>query len=241
MIKPQSSPPGLLLLFARLLCVACLLAVAGGISLRSQEADLVPLKPKLPAPAFVGTPKDQPPGANVGDTSEKPAGPLMIPRDVKNVAPATKITSSDTNAKPAQLAKITDGIKEADDSNVVFLHKGVQYVQFDLGAVHEIFAIILWHAHDTPKVYHAVVAQVADDADFTANVRTLFNNDQANAAGRGAGADREYFETFEGKTIDAKGAKARYVRVYSKGSTDSSLNEYTEVEIYARPVAGIPQ
>jgi hypothetical protein len=46
----------------------------------------------------------------------------------------------------------------------------------------------------------------------------------------------EYSETFEGKTIDARGVKARHVRLYSKGNTDSSLNEYTEVEIYGRPL-----
>ena len=49
------------------------------------------------------------------------------------------------------------------------------------------------------------------------------------------GTDREYFETNEGKLIDAKGAKARYVRFYSKGSTDSALNYYTEIEIFATP------
>ena len=39
------------------------------------------------------------------------------------------------------------------------------------------------------------------------------------AAGLGIGKDREYFETNEGKLVDAKGIKARYVRLYSKGST----------------------
>jgi hypothetical protein len=80
-----------------------------------------------------------------------------------------------------------------------------------------------------------VIVQVADDAGFTENVRTLFNNDIENSSGRGVGTDKQYFETFEGRTVDAKGAKARSVRLYSKGSTDSALNEYTEVEIYARP------
>ena len=51
----------------------------------------------------------------------------------------------------------------------------------------------------------------------------------------GAGADREYFETHEGKLINAKGVKARYMRFYSKGSTESALNEYTELEVYGWP------
>ena len=49
------------------------------------------------------------------------------------------------------------------------------------------------------------------------------------------GTDREYFETHEGRLINAKGVKARYLRFYSKGSTESALNEYTEIEVYGRP------
>jgi hypothetical protein len=211
-------------------------AVAASLMISSVDADeLVPLKPKLPAPAFVGTPKDIPAGADIEAPSDHPRPPLMIPADAKNVAPTSKMTCSDSNATPAALAKIVDGDKDPFDTSIVLLRKGVQYLQFDLGSPQQISAIVIWHAHDTPKVYRAVVVQVADNPEFTENVRTLFNNDKANDAGRGAGTDKQYFETFEGKTIDAKGAKARCVRLYSRGSTDSALNEYTEVEIYARP------
>jgi len=67
------------------------------------------------------------------------------------------------------------------------------------------------------------------------SVRTLFNNDSDNSSGRGVGTSREYFETYEGKLINAKGVKARYIRFYSKGSTESALNEYTEIGVYGRP------
>jgi hypothetical protein len=50
----------------------------------------------------------------------------------------------------------------------------------------------------------------------------------------GVGADRQYFESNQGKIIDAKGARARFVRLFSNGNSDSRMNEYTEVEIYAR-------
>jgi hypothetical protein len=208
----------------------CALALSS-LNLMAAE-ELVPLKPDLPQAAFVGTPKDTPSGAKID--SGKLDKPLMIPKDAVNIAPKATLTTSDTHATAHNLVKIVDGDKEARDSSVVLLRKGPQYVQFDFGGPKELFAIIIWHAHDTPKVYHDVVVQVADDADFTKNVRTLFNNDKENTVGRGAGTDREYFETFEGKTIDAKGEKAQFVRLYSKGSTDSSLNEYTEVEIYGR-------
>jgi hypothetical protein len=197
---------------------------------------LVPLVLKFPEASAVGTPKDLPAEADIEPPSKTPPPPLMVPADVKNVAPGSKITCSDSNAGPTDLAKLTDGIKEAIDENVVLLRKGVQWVQFDLGGEREIFALAIWHAYDTPKAYRGVIAQVADDAGFTAHVRTLFNNDTDNGTKLGAGTDRRYFETNLGKIIDAKGVKARYVRLYSHGSTDSPLNEYTEVEIYGRAV-----
>ena len=203
--------------------------------IHSTGQDMVPLKIKLPAPAFVGTPSETP----VGTTVEKPSGVprplLMVPPGVINLAAKKKVTTSDTNQVPENLVKIVDGDKESSEEGVVLLRKGTQWIQIDLGAPSEIYAILIWHAHDTPKVYHGVIAQVADDAEFTQNVRTLFNNDQKNVDGLGEGTNREYFETNEGKLIEGKGVVAQFVRLYSKGSTESRLNEYTEVEVYGRP------
>ena len=196
---------------------------------------LVPLNLKLPSPAFVGTPQNIPAGADVEPMSTKPRPPLMVPEGLKNLAPGSTITCSDTNVRPAALAKITDGDKQAIDSSVVNVRKGTQFVQFDLGTPCELFAIVIWHAYDVPKFYRDVIVQAADDPAFSQNLRTLFNNDKDNSSGRGAGTDREYFETNEGKLINAGGVKTRYVRLYSRGSSESALNEYTEVEIYGRP------
>jgi hypothetical protein len=206
-----------------------------GLACLCQAEDLVPLKIKLPAPAFLGTPSDVPVGSTVEKPSGIPRAPLLVPPGVVNVALKKPVTTSDTNQVAENLAKITDGDAEASEEGTVLLRKGVQWVQIDLGAPYEIYAILVWHAHETPKVYHGVVAQVADDAQFTQNVRTLFNNDQKNLDGLGEGTNREYFETNEGKLIEGKGAVARYVRLYSKGSTESRLNEYTEVEVFGRP------
>jgi hypothetical protein len=191
----------------------------------------------LPAAAFKGTPKDLQIGPNVEPLSDKPRPPMMVPAGLKNVALGAKLTCSDKNASADMLAKITDGNKDASDDSIIFLRKGTQWVQLDLGKVYETFAMVIWHAHNTAKVYHDVIVQTADDPDFIQNVRTLFNNDQDNKSGLGVGTDREYFETNEGKLIDTKGAKARYFRFYSKGSTESAMNEYTEIEIYGRAPA----
>jgi hypothetical protein len=159
----------------------------------------------------------------------------MVPRGLKNLALGSKLTCSATNVTAETLAKLTDDDKDAYDQSIIFLRRGTQYVQMDLGSPQELFAIVIWHAHNVIKVYHDVIVQVADDPDFKQSVRTLFNNDQDNTSGLGIGTDREYFETREGRLIDAKGIKARYIRFYSRGSTNGALNEYTEIEVYGRP------
>src|ERR1700678_616930 len=201
---------------------------------KADAPDWKPLVLKLPAAKDAGTPKTIPAGSTV-DISPKPQPPLLIPRDAINIAPGKKITSSDKNVTAGDLAKLTDGDKEAEESGILLLHKGLQWVQFDLDGQHEIYAIVVWHVFDTSKIYRSVIVQVADDADFTENVRTLFNNDRENSTGLGVGADRQYFESNQGKMLDAKGVRARFVRLYSNGNSDSRMNEYTEVEIYARP------
>jgi hypothetical protein len=108
-------------------------------------------------------------------------------------------------------------------------------VQIDLKEANEIYAIVVWHYHQQARVYHDVVVRVADDADFISNVQTVFNNDNDNSAKLGVGQDRPYLETYEGKLIDAKGVKGRYVRLYSNGNTANEQNHYIEVEVYGKP------
>jgi hypothetical protein len=218
---------------ARLICLAAAMVMT--LTNCGRAEDLVPLKIKLPAPAFIGTPSDGPADPNVEALSTKPRPPIMVPPGVSNVALGKKVITSDTNALPENLMKITDGNKESSEEAVVTLRRGPQWVQIDLGSPYALYAVTIWHTHDAPKVYHGVVLQVADNAAFTENVRTLFNDDRKNLNNLGVGTDREYFESNEGKLIETHGAKAQFVRLYSSGSTQSRLNEYTEVEVYGRP------
>ena len=80
------------------------------------------------------------------------------------------------------------------------------------------------------------VVRVADDPDFITGVQTLFNNDVDNSSGLGVGKDLSYIETAEGKLVDGKGVEARYVRLYSNGSSANALNHYVEVEVFGKPV-----
>jgi hypothetical protein len=195
---------------------------------------LVPLILDLPTPAFKSIQRDLKLGPNVERLSDKPRPPMMVPPRLKNLATASSVTCSDKNVPADNLLRLTDGDKEASDQSIIFLRKDRQWVQMDFGSPQEIFALVIWHAHNMAKVYHDVIVQVSDDPDFVKQVRTIFNNDSDNSSGLGVGRDREYVETYEGKLINTKGVKARYIRFYSNGSTESALNEYTEIEAYGR-------
>ncbi|MHB1306248.1 MAG: discoidin domain-containing protein [Limisphaerales bacterium] len=197
--------------------------------------DLAPLPIKLPIPAFMGTPTDIPLGDLIEKPSDKPRPPFLAPKGAVNLAAGKKVTSSDKSPITGSLELVTDGDKESNDNSFVELHRRTQWIQVDLEKKHKIYAIILWHAHNTWQVYHDVVVQVADDPDFTQDVKTIYNNDVDNSSGLGVGTDKEYFEDYQGRLMDAKGVVGRYIRCYSKGSSYSALNRYTEVEVYGLP------
>lgn len=196
---------------------------------------LVPIDMKLPKPMFVGTPTNIA-VPNLEKPLGKPRPPFLAPAGTKNVALGKPVTSSDELPTIGELTMITDGDKDAAEGSYVELGPKLQYVTIDLKAQHTIYAVAVWHFHKQAVVYHDVIVQVADDADFVTNVRTIFNNDIDNTAGRGVGKDMSYIETAEGKLIDAKGVQGRYVRLYSRGNTANELNHYIEVEVYGKPV-----
>jgi hypothetical protein len=134
-----------------------------------------------------------------------------------------------------ELSFVTDGKKSGEDGYYVELGPGLQWVQIDLDKTDTLAAIVIWHYHSQARVYRDVVVQVSDDKDFINGVTTLFNNDHDNTSGLGVGKDKEYIETYEGKLVDAKGVKARYVRLYSSGNTSNDMNHYVEVEVYGIP------
>jgi hypothetical protein len=197
--------------------------------------DLAPLPVKIPAPTQKGTPEDLPSGPNVEPMPEKDPAPFMAPKGVVNVALKKPVTASDKNPITGTLDQITDGNKEAFDDQVVEMRKGIQWVQVDLQDAFKIYAVCLWTDHRYIQTYNRVIIQIADDAEFTKNVRTLYNSDFENKAGLGVGTDRMYFETKWGRTINGKGEVARYVRWYTNGSHLSALNNRTEMEVYALP------
>lgn len=233
MNKKSFRLPSIVAIGATLTLQILVCAPAG--SAAEAAGDLSPLPLELPPAGYLGTPKNIPPDTTAEKPTGKPRPPFLAPKGVKNVALGKPVTSSDPNPITGELKQITDGKKDAYDENVVLLRKRTQWVQVDLQDAYAMHAILIWHEHKMPVVYRDVIVQVSDDPEFKTGVQNLFNNDQDNSSERGVGADREYFEGYEGKLIDAKGVKARYVRCYTKGSTDNALNAYTEIEVYALP------
>jgi hypothetical protein len=214
---------------------AAALVFAGPQTSQSSSEKLVPLEIELPKPMFIGTPQ------NIGVAKlEKPLGkprpPFMAPVGTENVALGKPVASTDEEPIIGEIVMITDGDKEGMDGSFVELGPFEQHVTIDLGAKHEIYAIVMWHYHKQARVYFDVVVQAADDPDFITNVKVLFNNDHDNSSGLGVGDELHYVETAEGKLIDAKGIQARYVRLYSNGNSSNDLNHWIETEVYGRPV-----
>ena len=218
-------------MFFLLLGLALILTGPG----RAQDsAKRVPLPFEYPKAMFIGTP---PPAANIPKLekgSAKARPPFYAPVGTINIGLGKSVTCSDEFPVIGEIEMVTDGDKEASDGSHVELGPFLQHFTIDLGAEYNIYALLIWHYHKQPTVYFDVIVQLADDPDFTTNVRTLFNNDLDNSAGLGVGQDWHYTETAEGKLIDAKGHMARYVRCYSNGNTSNDLNHMIEIEVWGK-------
>jgi hypothetical protein len=217
--------------------VTAVLAVPAPVSAQAPAAGgqkLVPLPIVLPQPVFEGTPRNLK-VTNLEPARYKARAAFLAPEGVKNVARRKWVSSSDANPTIGEPSMLTDGDRTGEEGSYVELGPGTQHVTVDLGAPHEIYAVLFWHFHNSPRVYFDVIVQIADDAGFTRNVRTLMNNDHDNTSGLGRGTEQNYIETSEGRLVDGKGAIARYVRLYSNGSSANDLNHYVEVEVYGRP------
>jgi len=192
------------------------------------------LKLKLPKPMFIGTPTNLR-SPNLEKVTGKSREPFYVPKGTVLLSAKKKVTSSDAQPVIGELDMITDGEKAGGDGYFVELGPSPQWVQIDLGASRPLHAVLVWHYHSQARVYRDVIVLVSDDPAFKAGVTTVFNNDHDNSSKLGLGKDKEYIEVAEGKLFDPKGAKGRYVRLYSNGNTTNDLTHYVEVEVYGSP------
>jgi hypothetical protein len=192
------------------------------------------LKVKLPKPMFIGTPTNLR-SPNLEVVTGKPRPPFYVPKGTILASAKKTVTSSDMQPVIGELDMITDGEKSGGDGYFVELGPGPQWVQIDLGSSHPLSAILAWHYHSQARIYRDVIVQVSDDPAFKTGVTTVYNNDHDNSSKVAPGKDKEYIEVAEGRLFDPKGAKGRYVRLYSNGNTTNDLTHYVEVEVYGLP------
>lgn len=215
---------------------ACCLAAPAEVqetTVAEAEASFVPIPLTLPRPMFVGTPENIENVTNL----EKPLGrarpPFLAPEGVTNIALNRPVTSSEPLPIMGELPMIVDGDKEGTDAAVIELGPFQQWVVIDLEEQRDVFAVVVWHFHSTPRVYFDVAVQISNDEEFI-DVVTVFNNDHDNSLGLGVGTDPHYVETAEGKLIDCKGVRGRYVRLWSNGNNQNDYSHYIEVEVYGK-------
>ena len=197
--------------------------------------DLVEIALEFPKPMFIGTPVPaELPNLEKADPS-KVVKTIMVPKGTTNLAKGKTVTSSDSAPIIGDLSLVTDGDADGADGSFVELMPGKQWVQIDLGAEANIYKIAMWHYHKQAQAYIDVQVQVSDDPQFKAGVTTLWNSDHDDSSAMGKGSDPAYVETNHGRVIDAKGIKARYVRLWSNGNTSNDMNHYCEVQVYGTP------
>ena len=214
--------------------VALILAAAAPFVRSQQDPAKEELKLILPKPMFIGTPTNIK-SANLEVITGRSRGAFFVPKGTKLLSLKRPVASSDRQPVIGELSFVTDGDKEGGDGYFVELGPGPQWVQIDLGASYALHAVLVWHYHSQARVYRDVIVQASDNKDFLKGVATLFNNDHDNSSGLGIGRDREYIEVAEGRLIDPKEARGRYLRLYSNGNTSNDLNHYVEVEVYGTP------
>lgn len=210
-------------------------ASAAPAAAAAPAGDLVEIKLEFPKPMFIGTPVPaELPNLEKADPS-KVVKSIMVPKGTTNLAKGKKVTSSDAAPIIGDLNLVTDGDADGADGSFVELMPGKQWVQIDLGEEANIYKIAMWHYHKQAQAYIDVVVQVSDDPEFKNGVTTLWNSDHDDTSAMGKGSDPAYVETNHGRVVDAKGTKARYVRLWSNGNTSNDMNHYCEVEVFGTP------
>ncbi|MDQ0087845.1 hypothetical protein J2T12_001251 [Paenibacillus anaericanus] len=145
-----------------------------------------------------------------------------------NVAGGKYVTAS--SEIMGNSAFVTDGDKSGN--NYIGVTENLQWIQIDLRQNYSINKVNLWHYFADSRTYHDIIVRVSNDSNFSSGVTTVFNNDTNNSAGLGAGTNAEYSESSLGKSIEFSAVNARYVRLYTNGSSANIYNHYVEVEVW---------
>ena len=118
-----------------------------------------------------------------------------------------------------------------DPATLASVGTGAQYLQLDLGREKRVNSLLVLRDNADMRTYRGVVYRLSATADFSADVTTVFNNDNDNLHGLklGESTDTAYQETANGRYVRFTPVTARYVRLYSAGSNYDNTNRYREV------------
>jgi hypothetical protein len=165
-------------------------------------------------------------GSGVAPTSTPPSTSTPTTPGGTNVALGRPVSGSTTISNPG---RVSDGDKNT--ANYAGIDLGPRWVQIDLGQNYSLNRVRLWHYFGDGRSYRDVIVQLSTSADFSTRT-TVFNNDADNSAGQGAGGQAEYAETSAGRDITFAAVTARYVRLWTNGSSVNQYNHYVEAEVY---------
>ena len=118
-----------------------------------------------------------------------------------------------------------------DPDTLADVGTGKQYLQLDLGGNKTVDSLLVMRDNADMRVYKGVVYRLSTTPDFSADVTTVFHNDNDNLHGLGLGesTDTQYSETENGRYVRFAPVTVRYVRLYSAGSNYDDSNRYREV------------
>ena len=195
----------------------------------------MPIPIQLPKPMFEGTPQNLT-VPNLQKPLGRPRDPFLAPAGVTNVAKGKKVTSSDMEPVIGEIEQVTDGDKKGADGS---------FVELGPAAAARHRSTSARRTRCTPSSSGTSTRRRASTSTSSCRSPTTPTSRRTSARSSttitttppklGAGKDMNYVETAEGKLVDAKGARARYVRLYSRGNNANELNHYVEVEVFGRP------
>ncbi|MBT3378593.1 MAG: FMN-binding protein [Lentisphaerae bacterium] len=209
--------------------------LAGGMKLEALDFKL---GPDAVTRATPGYPKNLKKPPHLRKEVRRPA--FMVPPGTRNLAIDKPVTTS-MEEEPiiGELEQIVDNVKKSGEFDFVEMDPGLQWVQIDLESIQTVHGIVVWHYYKNPTIYNDVIVQVADDVEFTQNVRTLFNNDHDDSAGMGAGKDTAFFARWWGELVDSRGESkegtpVRCVRVFTDGGAGGADTRFVEIAVYGQ-------
>ena len=148
---------------------------------------------------------------------------LPTPVEERNDSYALFSNINDGNKSSNSYLELTDTKSGENES---------RYIEIDLGKSFNLCKLNMFRYYKDSRMYGATTILLSDEIDFS-NAIQIYNSDTRNVHGFGAGNDRKYIETYDGKEINFNTTRARYIRIYVYGRDGATTDHFVELEVYA--------